>query len=314
MNQQTQTGVMTSTSSSASAQTSPFALEHVAAYQDWRQLKLSQYPDKVEQLVVEVANPMRMSRSEIEKLTQVCSKTNMVIYHSQVNRPQRDDMLTIAAQFGLQQLDNHLCADDMGVSALCDDPDKQKHEYIPYTRKAINWHTDGYYNQATQQIRAMMLHCVEAAKVGGENSLYDHELLYLRLRDQNPDFIQALMQPDAMTIPANSQAGVIIRPALTGPVFSIQPQHGDLHCRYTARTRSIEWKKDDLTLEAVAALESILKDDKASQFTIALQPGQGMITNNVLHTRRCFENGKQDQQRLVYRVRSYNRVLGTHIH
>ena len=39
----------------------------------------------------------------------------------------------------------------------------------------------------------------------------------------------------------------IARAAQTGPVFSIDPASGDLHMRYTARTRSIEWKQDATT-------------------------------------------------------------------
>ena len=52
-----------------------------------------------------------------------------------------------------------------------------------------------------------MLHCVSPAADGGENGLLDPEIAYLRLRDENPEFIRALMAPDAMTIPANTEEG-----------------------------------------------------------------------------------------------------------
>ncbi len=48
----------------------------------------------------------------------------------------------------------------------------------------------------------MVLHCVTSAASGGANALLDHEIAYLLLRDADPAFVAALMQPDAMTIPA----------------------------------------------------------------------------------------------------------------
>ena len=50
----------------------------------------------------------------------------------------------------------------------------------------------------------MLLHCTAAAETGGENGLLDHEIAYIRLRDKDPDHIEALMHPEAMTIPARA--------------------------------------------------------------------------------------------------------------
>ena len=133
--------------------------------------------------------------------------------------------------------------------------------FIPYSNKPIKWHTDGYYNTPERQIRGMHLHCVQSSAEGGENALLDHEIAYLLMRDENPDFIRALMQPDAMTIPARVEEDGVARPDAVGPVFSVHPESGDLHMRYTARTRSIAWKQDDLTLAAVAFLEKLLASD-----------------------------------------------------
>ncbi len=104
----------------------------------------------------------------------------------------------------------------------------------------------------------MILHCVSNAATGGENRLLDHEIAYLQLRDADPAFVAALMQPDAMTIPARTDDAGVVRAAETGPVFSVDPDGGALHMRYTARTRSIEWKDDKAVREAVACLERIL--------------------------------------------------------
>lgn len=303
----------------ASIKMKAFDLDDESGYRFYRDQKLAGYPQTAGELIVEVRNPASMTEAELAKITALCRKTNMAIYSTPQDSETKgavtkEEMIRVVARFGLNRLDKHLCADGDGVSALCHDSGAQKQEYIPYSRRAINWHTDGYYNPPGQKIRAMLLHCSSPAEDGGENELLDHEIVYILLRDQNPDYIAALMQQDVMTIPANIQQGEEIRPALTGPVFSIDSQSGDLHMRYTARTRSIEWKQDALTLQAVAALTDILQSPIPYKFRHGLTGGQGVITNNVLHTRTAFEDDElAGKQRLVYRVRSYDRIQGTSI-
>jgi len=105
------------------------------------------------------------------------------------------------------------------------------------------------------------------------------------------------------------EEGVVIRPAQTGPVFSVDAQTGCLHMRYTARTRSIEWKQDADTRAAVRALEAVLGEDSPYIFRHRMAAGQGVICNNVLHTRSAFEDDvPPGEGRLMYRARYYQRV------
>ena len=127
------------------------------------------------------------------------------------------------------------------------------------------------------------------------------------MRDENPDFIVAMMQADAMTIPARTDDEGVARPAQTGPVFYVDPVSGALHMRYTARKRSIEWKQTAATLGAVAFLENLLAGPSPYIFHARLAPGMGLFCNNVLHDRTPFRDDEQ-QQRLIYRVRFYDRV------
>ena len=98
----------------------------------------------------------------------------------------------------------------------------------------------------------------------------------------------------------------IARPEQSGPVFSVDAAEGFLHMRYTARTRSIEWKPDALTQAAVKSLTEILND---SEYILRarLVPGMGLICNNVLHTRSAFTD-TPDRRRLLYRGRYYDRL------
>jgi alpha-ketoglutarate-dependent taurine dioxygenase len=160
----------------------------------------------------------------------------------------------------------------------------------------------------------VVLHCVSAAAEGGEHVYLDHEIAYLLLRDENPDYLAALMQPDAMTIPANTEAGVEIRPAQTGPVFSVEPRSGSLHMRYTARTRSILWKDDRSTRMAVGFLTELLGGESAFLFHHRLRPGEGIICNNILHKRTAFaDDPETGRTRLLYRARYYDRIRGTEL-
>ncbi len=143
----------------------------------------------------------------------------------------------------------------------------------------------------------------------------DPEIVYIRMRDANPDYIDALMQPDAMTIPANTEDGAEPRPEQSGPVFSLDPRDASLHMRYTARTRSIEWKGDARTQAAVRSLVALLAEDSPYVFRVRLEAGQGVLCNNVLHNRSAFtDDPAAGRKRLVFRARYYDRIAHTGLH
>lgn len=297
-----------STSTAISIQ-SAFDLNNQRAYEDWRDRKLDNYPDKAEQLIVEINDPMQLTKAEHQAIAERCNKSNMAIYSSKaVSNPggnlDKRIALQLARQFGLHKLDHNMGADDDGITSLQVSHTEGREHYIPYTRKAIHWHTDGYYNSLNKQVHALCLHCVRPAQEGGENALLDHEMAYIRLRDKNPEHIHALMQPEAMSIPANINKGTLIRPERCGPVFSVR-SNNTLHMRYTERMQSINWFKNSATQAAVAALEQLLHSGDSAIYRCTLQPGQGLISNNVLHDRSAFIDEK-NATRLLYRLRYFN--------
>jgi alpha-ketoglutarate-dependent taurine dioxygenase len=212
----------------------------------------------------------------------------------------------LGLQFGLERLDPNWLADDDGVSSIAAREGGAHGEFIPYTDRAIRWHTDGYYNPQERCIRAFVLHCVRSAADGGESLLLDHEIAYLMLRDENPDWVRALMRPGAMTIPERTEGGAVARAARTAPVFSVE-EGGVLHMRYTARTVSIGWAEDTDTAAAVARLAQWLAADAPHALRVRLEPGMGVICNNVLHARSAFRDDPA-RPRLLYRARYYDRV------
>ncbi len=294
----------------------PFSLsaEAEAAYQQWRAWKLSVYPQETDELVVNINNPFELSQQERGEIKQCFKRANMVVYtiNNVTDFTNKKIVEALGNEFGLYRLDNNLGAGSDSITSLQVIETGRKQGYIPYSNLKLSWHTDGYYNLPEEQIRGVILHCASTAAEGGENALLDHEMMYIRLRDQNPAYISALMKPNVLTIPANVENGVEIRGAQTGPVFSIDDNTGTLHMRYSARKRNIIWTDDEVTKNAVNAIDDFLASDSPWILRHRLEPGQGLICNNILHNRTSFENDiKGEQQRLIYRGRYYDRLAET---
>ena len=286
---------------------SPFALDQPRAYAAWREARLAAAPTRLAELLVEVDDPRRLRDSERQAILERVSRANMALYASN-SGGQADSEIPrrLGAQLGLRTLDQHYLADDDGISALTVANGGNHADFIPYTDRAIRWHTDGYYNPPPRSIRGLLLHCVRPATAGGENQLLDHEIAYILLRDAEPEHIRALSAADAMTIPARVEADGVARAAQSGPVFSVDAQ-GRLHMRYTARKLSIIWKDDAATRAAVAALEDLLARGTPWSLRGRLEAGMGLISNNVLHDRSAFSDDA-GAPRLLYRARYYERI------
>ena len=294
---------------------SPFDLDNAAAYATWREKKLDSAPRRIEDLLVPLDDPRALTAAELDALLQRCATANMAIYTSNtVGEADKEIPRRLGVQLGLHALDSNYLSDEDGISPLAvadqsdasGDATQRRGEFIPYTDKPIRWHTDGYYNPPQRTVRGVLLHCVQSAATGGDNQLLDHEIAYILLRDENPDVIRALSAPDVMTIPARVEAGGEARPDQPGSVFSVDAG-GHLHMRYTARTRSIVWKADAASQAAQAALVRVLASATPWILRGRLEPGMGLVCNNVLHDRSDFVDSPA-RRRLLYRARYHERI------
>lgn len=289
-------------------QPTPFDLQQDAAYRRWRDTKLAGAPRRWQDLVVDIADPRRLGDDERQALLRHCASANMAIYRSARAEPDKGIVSAVASRLGLHRLDGNWLADEDGISPIEVAPqDADRRAFIPYTDRPIQWHTDGYYQPPSRPIRAMLLHCVRSAASGGDNLLLDHEMAYIALRDTNPDWLLALMAPDAMTIPERLDDDGVARAEQPGPVFSVDPHDGCLHMRYTARTRSVVWKDDPATLAAAAFLRQLLQPGAPHVIRTRLEPGMGLVCNNVLHQRAGFVDDPL-APRLLYRARYLDRI------
>lgn len=289
---------------------SPFDLQNERAYQQWREQKLADYPTSPGQVLVTIGDPRDISGDEQAQLASVLKKSNFVLYQSGVDDIEDKALVrNLGRRFGLENLDANWLSDDDGITSLTVNPEGPRPGYIPYTNRPINWHTDGYYNLPEKQIRGLILHCVRPAASGGANALLDPEIAYIHLRDNNPDYIRALMQDDAMTIPPGTDSEGGSRDDAVGPVFRVMTD-GSLHMRYTARKRNVIWKDDPILTEAVEALLAFANSDTPYVIRARLESGMGLISNNILHDREGFED-EVTPGRLLYRARYFDRTVAT---
>ena len=284
----------------------PYDLGDATAYSHWRERKLAQRPADAADLTVDVADPRVLTPPERQALLACIARANVAIYRSPVLDEDPALPAALGAQLGLVRLDANWLADEDGISRIQVGGASDGHGgFIPYTNQAIRWHTDGYYHPQARRIHGMILHCVRPAAQGGENRLLDPELAYIALRDESPALVRALMQADAMTIPTRTSDDGVARAAQSGPVFAFE--HVALHMRYTARTRSIEWKAQALVQEAARRLAALLAGELPWVLRLRLAAGMGIVGHNVLHDRSAFVD-EALRPRLLYRARYLDRV------
>ena len=294
----------------ATPHASVFDLADRESWLRWRERKLEARPRRAEDLVVEVRDPRALRECERTAILERCRRANMAIYASRMDDDRPDLALAVARQLGLRTLDaNPLAASD-GVARIACDAAKAKAGYIPYTSRRMRWHTDGYYNAPSHPVRSMILHCVRPAASGGETALLDPELAWLALREAGEALVRALMHPEALTIPARVVRGAVVRDAIAGPVFAMEEAGGDLAMRYTARRRSVLWRRDAATAEGAARLLAFMDHDASCVIRTRLEAGMGLVCNNALHERAAFEDSGASP-RLLLRARFRERVAGT---
>lgn len=291
----------------------PFDLGNDSAFAAWKKTKIENHWATQNLPAVRISDLAAPSEHERAELSRRCGAVNFAVYETGEEAPDdvRRNLRGFCESLGLIIAEEHRSAGEGGIVALSPSDEPDKKGFIPYSTKALNWHTDGYYNPPGKEIRAMALHCVRPALDGGVNQLLDPDIAYLRLRDLDPGYIVALSHPQAMTIPAYDDPKGATRPASTGPVF-LRSDEGELAMRYTARTRSIHWRDDELTRRASQELIDLLTSDEPSLVRVKMAKGQGVLSNNVLHNRTGFDLGSAaPSDRLLFRIRFHNRVKET---
>ena len=293
---------------------SPEVINDPAHYRRWRTQKLARVGCWLDAPIVEIQDPAHLGQAELAALGERVAAMNFALYRCRTDATvSHRAFLALCRQVGLDRLAANPLSQGVsngsGVSEIRVGDDAQR-AYIPYSNRALNWHTDGYYNPPAERINGFAMHTIRPAADGGENRFLDHEVLYLLLRDRDPALAACLFSDDVMTIPPNTPEDgnkKMTRPAQTGPVFLFTG--GRLQMRFTLRARHIHWKPSRPVRAALAEIRAILDDaDNPFIVTRRFAAGEGVISNNVLHNRTAFDDAAGSRGRLVLRARFYNPI------
>lgn len=283
------------------------------SYKRWRERKLSRAPSSIEELIVQIDDPFSITRAQRAKAREAIARANFALYVTDPARAADPKIpISIMSSLGVDRLDFNPESGEDGLTRLTPrekgEYKSSAYEYIPYSDRPISWHTDGYYNRPDRRIRSLALHCVRAARVGGANRAIDHEIVYILLRDQDPQGARALFSAGAMTIDARIENGKIVRPERAGHLFKIESGLS-LSARYTHRSRYITWSTERYVQRGLERLRAILESQTRHHFSARLEPGWGLIMNNVFHTREGFKRSfDRSTERLLYRARYYDPI------
>ena len=265
---------------------------------EWAANKELNIPLNINDLKVNLRDINHVSKTEISQIKEKLTKYNCCIYISDSNLKEDANIMKFAMSLGMRTFDSHN-VDESNISTISADKTENNTRYIPYTNKALNWHTDGYYD--SKPIFSWLLHCVEPALSGGENFLLDHELA-IREYILKHDDISCLMSNNAFSIPEDKVAE---REVTSNYVCDMNNEYKKLHMNFSMRKENIKIDKDSES--AVTKLIKIIKEDcKKYHLTYKLSKSEGIVTNNILHGRNSFKDGPT--MRKILRIRSHERL------
>lgn len=279
-----------------------FDLATDADYKPWRDEKLAAYPKSIGDLVVELKDMTAISDAEKSKIMERVELANMCVYTAGAAELTMDSLLALGRQLGVSDTDKfrrHAQSDELTSSGILN-------QAIPFTTRHVRWHTDATYYGSDKTIQALFLLCKRPAIEGGSNKVLDHEIMYILLREKNPEALAVLMNKDCFNY-RNPKTGEIDA-SLGGKVFWTNAD-GHLCHRFSFRQIDMAWSEGADVAAAREALESFLLNEPEYVIEGRLESGLGLISNNVLHTReKLVDSEDEAKKRLLFRTRFYDRV------
>lgn len=279
-----------------------FDLDTEKDYKKWREEKLAAYPGSVGDLVVELADMTAITNAEKTRILELVELANMCVYTAGSAELSMSSLVNLGAQLGITETDKstrHSRSDELTDSGILG-------KAIPFSTRQVRWHTDGTYYGSDKTIQALLLLCKRPAIEGGSNKVLDNEVLYILLRDKDPQALRILMRNDCFKY-KNPKTGEISE-LLGGKVFWNNPD-GQLCHRFSFRKMDMAWSEDSEVLAARDVLESVILDESEYVIEGRLESGMGLISNNLLHTReKPVDSDDPAKKRLLFRARYYDRV------
>ena len=267
-------------------------------FKQWALEKEDNIPLNIDDLIVKIHDINHATLAEISNIKDIIKRFNCCVYQSKVGLNAQADLMNFAQSIGMETYDTNNIHNSP-ISLIMSLETENALNYIPYTNKKLNWHTDGYYDE--KPIFSWLLHCEEPAYSGGENYLLDHELA-IREYIIKYDNLESLSSLDAFTIPGNTHAN---RGETKGYICNNDNEYKKFHMKFSMREKNMKLNEQSKT--AIMRMKKIIKEDcKKYCLTYKLSKNEGIVSNNILHGRNSFEDGKA--MRKLYRIRSYERI------
>ncbi len=279
-----------------------FDLDANDDYLKWREEKLAAYPRNIGELVVELGDMTAITPAEQAAIMNRVERANMCVVTAGAAPLEMGSLLALGQQLGVSQTDKskrHAQSDELTDSGILN-------HAIPFSTRHVNWHTDATYYGSHDTIEALFLLCKRPALEGGSNKVLDNEILYIHLRDRNPEALRVLMNKDCFNYrePASGE----IHPERGGKVFWTNSD-GHLCHRFSFRKTDMAWADDADIAAARSVLEATIAAEGPHIIEGRLESGMGLVSNNVLHTReKLVDSDDPVQKRLLFRARFYDRV------
>ena len=147
-------------------------------YKRWKDKKLESFTRNIDHLTVQVSNPNSISKPEKNNVISLLRSNNLAFFNiDNISYKDKSSIKRFAFQIGLGDYEFDSRSDDDGLTEIKEHKHNDKiSEYIPYTAKELNWHTDGYYNTKDNSILSWLLFCNTQSEKGGVNKYLDHEI------------------------------------------------------------------------------------------------------------------------------------------
>jgi hypothetical protein len=279
-----------------------FDLNTQEDYLKWREEKLDSYPKNIGDLVVKLNNMADITDTEKNEIFERIELANMCVFTAGSAELNMNSLLILGQQLGVTQTDKsvrHSKSDELTDSGILKNA-------IPFSTRTVRWHTDATYYGSDKTIQSLFLLCKQPAIEGGNNKVLDNEILYIQLRDNNPEALNTLMNKNCFKY-KNPKTGEISE-QLGGKVFWTNSD-GHLCCRFSFRKMDMSWSEDQDVIAAKEALESLILNESNYVIEGRLESGMGLISNNVMHTReKLLDSDDPSRKRLLFRTRFYDRV------
>jgi hypothetical protein len=203
--------------------------------------------------------PARPDAGRAAALLATIARFNMALYRSPVTAEDKDLPRRLGAQLGLRRLDANWLADEDGISSITvgrgDGRRAQRlhplhHAADPLAHRRLLPPGPAPHPRHAAALRAAGRQRRRQPPAGPRAGLHRAAR---RVTGAGAGLDAA--RCDDHSGPPDAD-GSVAREAQAGPVFSVE--HGALHMRYTARTRSIEWHADPLVQQAATRLAALL--------------------------------------------------------